>query len=173
MADYLFDKIIFYCEEGVGKTTFISKYCLASSPNLKKTLGVRFFKLKQDLSLHGYTFNFFFWDIAVTGSKSSLISLSYKEAEAAIFMYDITNEISLNYFLDWLVDIRQYSGDVPVLLVGNKIDLNKKHMVSKNYAMMLKETFVLSSLLEISVKSGENIYDMFEELIKFIIKRRS
>ena len=77
MADYLFNKIIFYCDEGVGKTAFISKYCLGSTPNLKKALGVGIFKLKQDLSLHGFTFNFFFWDIAVRGSMSSLISLYY------------------------------------------------------------------------------------------------
>ncbi|MFX0074350.1 MAG: Rab family GTPase [Candidatus Hermodarchaeota archaeon] len=171
MTDYVFNKIIFFCEEGVGKTTFIRKYCLDSNLIYKKTLGVRFFKLKPDLSLHGYTFSLLFWDIAVSGSMSSLKNLYYKEAEAAIFMYDITNQRSLNYFPDWFVDIRTYSGNIPVLLVGNKIDLEKKHMASKNHAMTLKERFYLSSLLEISVKSGENIYNMFEELIKVIIKK--
>ena len=170
MTDYVFDKIIFFGDEGVGKTTFIKKYCLGGNPIYKKTLGVQIFKLKPDMSLHGYSFNFFFWDVSVRGPMRTLIKLYYKSAEGAIFMYDITNENSLNYFPDWFVDIRKYSGNIPVLLVGNKIDLEKKHMASKNHAVILKERFGLSSLLEISVKSGENIYNMFEELIKFIIK---
>lgn len=170
MTDYIFNKIIFFCDEGVGKTTFIKKYCLDSNPIYKKTLGVRLFKLKPDLSLHGYSFNFFFWDVSVRGPMRTLIKLYYESAEGAIFMYDITNEKSLSYFPEWFNDIRTYSGNIPVLLVGNKIDLEKKHMASKNHAVILKERFVLSSLLEISVKSGENIYNMFEELIKFIIK---
>jgi len=171
MTDYVFDKIIFFGDEGVGKTTFIKKYCLGGDPIWKKTLGVRLFKLKPDMNLHGYTFNFKFWDVSVRGPMRTLIKLYYESAEGAIFMYDITNENSLNYFPDWFVDIRQYSGNIPVLLVGNKIDLEKKHMASKNHAVILKERFVLSSLLEISVKSGENIYNMFEELMKVIIKR--
>ena len=170
MTDYVFDKIIFFGDEGVGKTTFIKKYCLGGNPIYKKTLGVQLFKLKPDMSLHGYSFNFFFWDVSVRGPMRTLIKFYYESAEGAIFMYDITNENSLNYFPDWFVDIRKYSGNIPVLLVGNKIDLEKKHMASKNHAVILKERFGLSSLLEISVKSGENIYNMFEELIKFIIK---
>ena len=171
MTDYVFDKIIFFGDEGVGKTTFIKKYCHGGDPIYKKTLGVRLFKLKPDMSLHGYSFNFFFWDVSVRGPMRTLLKLYYEGAEGAIFMYDITNENSLNYFPDWFVDIRQYSGNIPVLLVGNKIDLEKKHMASKNHAVILKERFGLSSLLEISVKSGENIYNMFEELMKVIIKR--
>lgn len=122
MTDYIFDKIIFFGDEGVGKTTFIKKYCLDSNPDWKKTLGVRFFKLKPDMSLHGYTFSFIFWDISVRGPMRSLIHLYYQGAEGAIFMYDITNEKSLSYFPEWILDIRTYSGNIPILLVGNKID---------------------------------------------------
>ena len=171
MTDYIFDKIIFFGDEGVGKTTFIKKYCLDSDPVYKKNLGVRIFKLNPDMSLHGYSFNFYFWDISVRGPMRSLIKIYYRGAEAAIYMYDIMNEKSLNYFPDWILDIRHHLGNILVLLVGNKIDLKKKHMASKNYALILKEEFGLSSLLEISVKSGENTYNMFEELIKCMIKR--
>ena len=167
MTDYIFDKIIFFGDDGVGKTTLIKKYCLGG--DYRKTIGVRFFKLKPDMALHGYTFNFNFWDFSVNGPFRSLRKLYCEGAEGAIFMYDITNEKSLNSFPEWFYDIRTYTENIPVLLVGNKIDLENKHMPSKKHAMMLKEKFALSSLLEISVKSGENVYNMFDKLMRIII----
>ena len=157
---------------GVGKTTFIKNYCLPErGSDLRKTIGIQFCKLKQNVNFQGDSFSLCFWDIVIRESTNSLIPLYYQGADGAIFMYDLTNEKSLDYFPEWLVDIRLHSGDIPVVLVGNKIDLGEHRMDSKNHAMMLKERFGLPSLLEISAKSGKNVDKLLEVLIRLIKNR--
>jgi len=169
MADYLFPKVLFFCNEGVGKTTFIERYCFDSDPSWKRTIGAHIFKLKQDVNLHGNNFALVFWDIS---DHTSLKHLLYQGAEGAIFMYDITNENSLNKIPEWTLNVREYCGDIPVLLVGNKLDLEENRADSKKHKMMLKETYGLSSLTEISVKTGENVENMLEELINLMMNRK-
>ena len=166
MADYLFPKVLFFCNEGVGKTTFIERYCFDSDPSWKRTIGAHIFKLKQDVNLRGNIFILAFWDIS---EHTSLKRRLYEGAKGAIFMYDITNVKSLNKFLDWTINVREYCGNIPVLLVGNKLDLEESRADSKKQRMMLKENYGLSFLVEISVKTGENVENMFEELIDLMM----
>ena len=171
MTDYAFKKILFFCEKGVGKTTFVKRYCINGGAYLKKTIGAHIFKLKQDMNLHGDNFSLCFWDVSVRGSMRSLKPLYYQGAEGAIFMYDITNKKTLNYFPEWFYDIRAYAGDIPVLLVGNKIDLEENQVDTKKHAITLKENYNLSSLMSISAQLGENVDKMLEELIRLIMNR--
>lgn len=171
MTDYAINKILFFCEKGVGKTTFVKRYCIDGGAHLKNIIGAHIFKLKGDMNLHGDIFSLCFWDVSVREGMRSLRPLLYQGAEAAIFMYDITNEKSLSYFPDWLVDIRAYLGDIPILLVGNKIDLEENRVDTKKHAISLKEKYNLSSLMSISAQSGENVDKMLEELIRLIMNR--
>ena len=84
-------------------------------------------------------------------------------------MYDITNNDSLNKIPLWVKFIRENRGDVPILLVGNKVDLKENRVVSKEQAKKVKEDHGLSSFMEISLKTGENVEDMFKKIISLII----
>ena len=84
-------------------------------------------------------------------------------------MYDITNYDSLNKIPEWVKCIRENRGDIPILLVGNKVDLNENRVVSKEQARIIKENNYLSSFMEISLKTGENVEDMFKKIISLII----
>jgi small GTP-binding protein len=164
----MFTKVLFFSNEGVGKTTFIERYCVGSDPRYKSTIGAHFFKLKQDVKLCGDTFSLTFWDII---ERHSLKRILYRGAQGAIFMYDITNENSLNKFSDWTLDVRDYCGDIPIFLVGNKLDLEESRAVINKRILTLKESFGLLSLTEISVKTGENVENMFEKLISLMMNR--
>lgn len=90
----------------------------------------------------------------------------------AILMYDITDAKSLNKISEWSQLIREQCGDIPILLVGNKIDLEEKRVVSKEQGMALREKYNLSSLMEISVETGENVDDMFNEITAHMMNSR-
>lgn len=93
----------------------------------------------------------------------------YPLSLGVILMYDITNYDSLNKIPEWVKSIRENRGDIPILLVGNKIDLNENRVVSKEQANQIKEDNYLSSFIEISLKTGENVEDMFKKIISLII----
>ncbi len=53
-------------------------------------------------------------------------------------MYDITNINSFNSVPKWIQIIREIK-DTPIILVGNKSDLNRERVVSKEQGKELKE----------------------------------
>ena len=165
--DYLFSKILFFSEEGVGKTTFVNRYCIGFDADYKKTIGAHIFKLKQDVNFRGDNYSIAFWDIS---ERNSMKRILCQGAEGAILMYDITNKNSTNKFLDWIVEIKDYCGEIPILIVGNKLDLKEDRADVRERIMKLKEEYNLSSEIDISVEKGENIDKMLEELIKAIIE---
>ena len=95
------------------------------------------------------------WNSFITGSKT------------IILMYDITNAISLDNVAEWCHHINKNKKfDRPILLVGNKVDLEEQREVSKKQVNNLKEKYDIPSSMEISLKTGENVNKMFKKIIK-------
>jgi Ras-related protein Rab-2A len=70
----------------------------------------------------------------------SIIRSYYKGAVAAILVYDITSEESFKSCESWLSEARENASQkISVNLVGNKLDLEAKRVVSyeegKNFAL--------------------------------------
>ena len=165
MVDYLFDRIIFYSKERVGKTAFSKKYCVSFPHSYKRALGFNIFKLKHDVKLQGDNTSLCFWDLSDRYYPARLI---LRDAQGGIIMYDITNKNSMSKIPDWIYRIKEYREDVPILLVGNKLDLEENREVSKKHAMMIKEEYNLSTFIEISVETGENVDKMLEVLVNLL-----
>jgi len=166
MTDYLFPKVLFFCNEGVGKTTFSKKYCVGFDLSYKRTIGANIFKLKQDVKFQGDNASLCFWDISDHFYPANIM---FKSAHGGIIMYDITNRSSLSKIPEWSNKIRQFREDIPILLVGNKLDLEENREISRDYGIMIKEENSLSSFIEISVETGENVDNMLEILVNLMI----
>ena len=86
-----------------------------------------------------------------------------------ILMYDITNTETLNYLSEWCQLIKNHLDyDPSILLVGNKVDLEEKREVSKEEVEKFKEKHDISSSMEISLKTGENTFNMFKKLSEMV-----
>lgn len=168
MSDYLFSKVLFFSDEGVGKTTFIKRYCVGSDPSWKRTIGVQIFKLKQDINLSGDNISLCFWNIS---NHFHQMRILFNGASGGIIMYDITNKNSLSKVLEWSHKVREYCGNIPVLLIGNKLDLEEKREVSKPHGILVKEKNNLTSFSEISVKTGERVENMLVDLINLMMNQ--
>lgn len=88
-------------------------------------------------------------------------------------MFDITRYTSLKNFNDWIEIFKMgYKGDssqIPVLMVGSKIDLEYKRAVSREEAFELAKKNNLYGYLECSAKSGENVGDIFQEISRLMM----
>ncbi|MFX1432845.1 MAG: Rab family GTPase [Promethearchaeota archaeon] len=169
MVDYTFLKVLIFCDSVVGKQTFIKKYCSSSfGHNYKSTIGVDLFTTKIKLR-QGDTASLTFWDIAEQSYFNRLMTRYYEDANAGIIIYDLTDGNSLNKIPEWIQKIRKYSGDIPLLLVGNKSDLKELREGSKEKLEKLKKRYDLSSSIEISLTTGENVEQMFMKLTELIL----
>ena len=85
-------------------------------------------------------------------------------------VYDITNDNSFKHVQNWIEDIRnQSSKTVLIILVGNKIDLEDKRVISydEGNEFSMKNGIIFG---ETSAKTGVGIEEIFYKSIKEIIK---
>jgi len=89
----------------------------------------------------------------------------FEDGEGYIMLYSITDKDSFesfNYFYEHLATINKT--DVPLVIVGNKCDMEEQRVIKKEDGMMLAKSFN-AGFFEISVKKDINVTEMFEHLI--------
>ena len=63
------------------------------------------------------------WDTAGQERFRSVTHAYYRDAQALLLLYDVTNQSSFDNIRAWLSEIRQYAEeDVVIMLLGNKVD---------------------------------------------------
>ena len=112
-----------------------------------------------------------FYDASRQERFLSLSANFIKRADGVILMYDITNRESFDTISKWLDDIIDYKErDFPIILVGNKCDLENERKVPKeegeSFANKLNVKFY-----ETNNKDGINIEESSRELIKIVLSR--
>jgi Ras-related protein Rab-5C len=80
--------------------------------------------LTQKCSLPTRTIKFEIWDTAGQERFASLAPMYYRNAQAALVVYDLTKPSSLVKAKHWVAELqRQASPGIVIALVGNKLDL--------------------------------------------------
>ena len=101
----------------------------------------------------------------------SLISNFYRNCSLALIVYAINNRNSYEHAESWLNDLKNQSNpNVRVFLIGNKCDLEKERLVSKEEGETFKEQKKLDRFIETSAKTGENARIVMVEAAKILYK---
>jgi small GTP-binding protein len=169
MDETLFKKMCLIASKEVGKKTFVRNYVNSFYGDTMMTIGAAF-GIKV-VEMYGIKINLNFW---VNSDKENRFKYLYRryidDSNGVILMYDITNAETLNKLSEWYLLIKEnLDHDPPILLVGNKLDLEEHREVSKEQVEKFKEKHKLTSSMEISLKTGENVEEMFVNIIKMIL----
>ena len=173
LQDAMF-KVCLFGDGGVGKTTLISRYLTGifkSDSNI--TIGVDF-HIKQ-LVIQEKRVSLQIWDFAGEDRFRFLLPSYVLGASGGIFMYDITRYSSLKNFQDWREIFKQgYKGplnQLPIIMVGSKLDLEYKRAVSRTEAYELAKINDLFGYIECSSKDGQNVQEVFLEIGRIMLKQ--
>ena len=136
------------------------------------TIGIEF--AAKTIELNKKQVKIQIWDTAGHEAFQSITRTYYRGAVGALLVYDITNKDSFKHCENWLKEIKENGDkDVTVILVGNKIDLEKERQVSKEDAQKFAEMNGLL-FIETSAKEAKNVYEVFkvsaEKILKNILK---
>jgi small GTP-binding protein len=158
-------KITVIGDGAVGKTSLIKKYTQGSfQKDYIKTLGAQF--SKYDEEIEGDNCKLFFWDIAGQREFDFMRPTFYKGSKAAIIVFSHIDENSFNHIKDWHEDIKKYTGDLPIVLFGNKTDLvDKKDLDEEIINGMVQDRNFLG-YYKTSAKTGSGVYEAFQAIIK-------
>ena len=129
-------KIVLLGESGVGKTSIISQFIDQSfEENLQSSSGGTF-NSKTITYNNGKILKMEIWDTAGQERYRSLTTMFYKDANAAILVYDITRKISFEELQSyWFEQIKESAPpNIMLIVVGNKNDLIKEEEVDEGTA---------------------------------------
>jgi len=167
-------KICLFGEVGVGKTTLVKRYLTGLfESNIRQTLGAELFV--KFLEIEGSSIVLQIWDFAGEDMFRDLLPAYSAGANAGIFMYDLSRPQTLHKLDDWLSifkDSIEVEKDVPILMVGGKLDLVKQKERTSQAAIDLKKLRSLFDYMECSALTGENVQDIFSTLTKEILIRK-
>lgn len=170
MYDYLF-KISIIGDSGVGKSSLLDMYIDdVFDKRINATIGTdfksKFMNFKDDIV------KFQIWDTAGNERFRKITRIYYRESSGFIILYDITNKTSFNNIISWLKDINyNINSFEPVLLIGNKSDLEDMRQVSYDEAKYLADSMNIN-FMEISVKDNHNVNNVFYKLAEYMIDNK-
>ena len=112
-----------------------------------------------------------FYDTSGQERYHSLSANFIKNADGIVLMYDITNRESFDTISRWWNNILEHKEkDFPVILVGNKCDLEDERKVQKEEGEKIAKEYNVK-FYEASNKDGINVEESFRELINIILGR--
>ncbi len=172
MYDALF-KVCIFGDGGVGKTSLVNRFLTGLfKTGTIMTIGVNF--LLKDLEIQGKRVALQIWDFAGEKRFQFLLPGYVKGTSAAIFMFDITRMSSLTSLNEWLEVFKkgtdEEGGNVPIMMVGGKIDLSNRRSVFSIDAKETARSHNLLEYIECSSKTGENVELLFNKLTQFLLK---
>lgn len=116
-------KLVLLGEAAVGKSSLVLRFVQNDfNENNSPTIGAAF--LTQKCRLEDKVIKFEIWDTAGQERFHSLAPMYYRNAAAAVVVYDITKASSLEKAKAWVTELqRQANPNIVIALVGNKLDL--------------------------------------------------
>ncbi|XP_061175177.1 EF-hand calcium-binding domain-containing protein 4B-like isoform X2 [Saccostrea echinata] len=163
-------KVVFVGDSGVGKSSFIHRFCNDQfNPTFSATIGVDF--QVKSLVMEGQVIVLQLWDTAGQERFRSITKQYFRKADGVILMYDVTTEATFTNVRNWMTSIKEgVEEGTALVVVGNKTDLIEEH---DRRAIKTKDGNKLAAefdatFFEVSAKSGTNIKECMEALARIL-----
>ena len=171
-------KVVLMGDGSVGKTSLRRTYMGEGfRAQYMITIGADFAVKKMQLE-GGHDVSIQIWDLAGQEHFKSVRSTFYKGAQGALAVYSTVERTSYDNIKNWLEECwTNAAKKIPVVLIGNKIDLRPTHSCLSieqglEFVEKLREgfgTFIPIYFVETSAKTGKNVDDAFQKLGKTIL----
>ena len=157
-------KVVLVGDTQVGKTCLVQRLISGtfrgSSP---PTVGAAF----QDhvMTTEKGVVSMQIWDTAGQEKYRSLAPMYYRNAQAAILVFDLTNTQSYEALEQWATELEEKSStEIKLFIVGNKCDLTEQRAVSKEEAEEFTYRHGGMAYIETSAKNGTGVLQLFTKV---------
>jgi len=163
-------KVLLCGPAGVGKTSLIMRFIKSKfQTDYKLTVGVDI--LTKDVELANDNIcTLSIWDIGGQERFSFIRSTFYKGAAGALLIFDLSRAATWDEIKNWRAEVKQFAGDIPFVLIGNKLDLlaDVGEVIDRDEARAYAESQG-SEYIETSAKDNLNVAQAFITLTKKIV----
>lgn len=165
-------KVLIIGNSCVGKTSILSRHVDGKfSEEVAGTIGVDY--RANTYIRDGQRYDMQIWDTAGQERFRNVTRAYYRDANAALLVFDLTDVNSFNEITNWynqlLEQTNKKQGDMVIVLIGNKSDL--KHEVQLNDIQSLAAKLGISTYVQTSAKHGDRINEVFDQLLEKLISK--
>jgi len=173
-------KVVLLGAPSVGKTSLLARYVddifrdeymqtiganfLIKEVDLKNiihNIDIKSSERNQDIKERGL--KLYFWDIGGQTDKLFANEYYFIQALGAMIIFDILNRKSFKNLEFWISKLKELSGDVPFIIVGNKLDKSEEREVSEEEGRKFAKKYGVD-YIETSAKNDMNVNKAFELL---------
>ena len=164
-------KLIVVGDSGVGKSCLTIKATKNNFDSIySPTIGFEF--LTFFIKIEDLYVKLQIWDTCGQEVYRSLISSFYHNSSLALLVYAIDEKNSFIHLDSWLNEIRTHGNpDINIFLIGNKVDLENKRVITRELAEDFVEKNNAKLFLETSAKTGFNAQNVFIEATKLLYEQ--
>ena len=152
-------KLILLGDAGVGKTALMVRYAFGTfSPEAVLNIGIEM--LTKKVQWQGKDLKLQIWDTVGQETFAPLTKRYCRDADAAIFCYDVTYQHSFLNIKKWL---HEYSipRDCFIVLVGCKSDLEGQRVITTEDGQAMAESLRFPFFETSAMKNNSNVDDIF------------
>ncbi|MDF1538192.1 MAG: GTP-binding protein [Candidatus Thorarchaeota archaeon] len=173
--DFLF-KVVVLGEGAVGKTAVVTRFSHGFfRTDYKTTIGSQFAVKNIDIrtsASESVTVKLQIWDVAGQSRFQILRPMYYRGSSGGVLVYDVSRRRTFIVLEEWLEELFKAVGKkIPLVLVANKTDLPDR-VVEPSEGKEFAEKHNMP-YIESSAKTGEGIVDIFDNLGRTLVQKRS
>ena len=169
-------KIVLIGNVSVGKSSIIKRFINNEFNNTYIcTVGTELSK-KSLLIEENKLINLFIWDTCGQERFRTVTRQYYRDTEAILLVFDLTNEKSFNDLYSWLEEAINYINISKCLffLIGNKVDETDKICVkNERIKNFVRKNQRIKKYFEVSAFNGHNINLTFDIIGEYLVKKFS
>ncbi|XP_072979279.1 uncharacterized protein [Typha angustifolia] len=164
-------KVVLLGDGRVGKTSLVLRY-VTNAFSEKQEATIQASYLTKRLVIEGVPITLSIWDTAGQERFHALGPIYYRDADAAILVYDIMDNDTFLRVTKWVKELQLMAPKNMIMAIAaNKSDLVR----SKKFNIQEAESYastIGASLFITSAKSGTGIDDIFLDLANRLLQRR-
>ena len=158
-------KIVVIGDGGVGKTTFLRRH--ETGEFVKPYIPTKGAEVRP---LRFYTsrglIQFDMWDTAGQERLGGLKELYYIGAHGAFVMFDVCQRSSYKNVPVWYKDLTKVCGNIPMVLIGNKVDIKDRKLKAQQITFHRKRNL---QYYDVSAKSNYQYEKPFLWMLKALV----
>lgn len=158
-------KLVLVGDGGVGKTTFVKRHLTGEfEKRYIPTHGVEVHPMNFKTSRGEVILDV--WDTAGQEKLGGLRDGYYIKGQCGIIMFDVTSRVTYKNVPRWYKDVTRVCDNIPLVLVGNKVDVKDRKVKAKQITFHRKRNL---QYYDVSAKSNYQ----FEKPFIWILRRIS
>jgi GTP-binding nuclear protein Ran len=155
-------KLVLVGDGGTGKTTFVKRHLTGEfEKKYIATLGVEVHPMPFHTSRGQIRFDV--WDTAGQEKLGGLRDGYYINGQCGIIMFDVCSRITYQNVPKWYKDLVRVCENIPIVLVGNKVDVKDRKVKAKMITFHRKKNL---QYYDISAKSNYQFEKPFVWLLR-------